>query len=183
MTVRRGLMLGRFQPFHKGHLALAKQISSECDELVIAIGSAQFNFIEKDPFTAGERITMIHGALAEAGLELSKCYIIPVANEENNAGWLSNLRSMLPEFHYLYTGNDYVKLLARSQDPRIKIRAPEFEKKTLYNGSNIRHLIASGGAWKSLVPSAVAKEIQRVGGVERMRVLSTTGSESNPQNW
>ena len=28
---RRGLMLGRFQPFHKGHLALTKQILSECD--------------------------------------------------------------------------------------------------------------------------------------------------------
>jgi nicotinamide-nucleotide adenylyltransferase len=61
-------MVGRFQPFHIGHLALARQILGECDELVIAIGSAQFNFIEKDPFTAGERVVMIHGALAGATL-------------------------------------------------------------------------------------------------------------------
>lgn len=183
MTVRRGLMLGRFQPFHKGHLALARQISKDCDELVIAIGSAQFNFIEKDPFTAGERITMIHDALAEAGLDLSKCHIIPVANDENNARWLANLKSMLPEFQFLYTGNDYVKLLARSQDGRIRIKAPKFEKKSEYNGTKIRHLIESGGAWKPLVPPAVAKEIERIGGVQRVRILASTGTESSPQNW
>ena len=114
---RRGLMLGRFQPFHRGHLALARQILQECDELVIAIGSAQFNFIEKDPFTAGERVLMIHRGLAADGLDLSRCYIIPVPNDDNNARWLAGLRSMLPEFDVLYTGNNYVKhLVARSQD-------------------------------------------------------------------
>jgi nicotinamide-nucleotide adenylyltransferase len=65
---RRGLMLGRFQPFHKGHLALTKQILSECDELVIIIGSAQFNFIDKDPFSAGERVLMIHKALIQGAI-------------------------------------------------------------------------------------------------------------------
>src|SRR5215213_1645315 len=67
---RRGLMLGRFQPFHNGHLALTKQILTECDELVIIIGSAQFNFIDKDPFSAGERLLMIHEGLKEAEIDL-----------------------------------------------------------------------------------------------------------------
>ena len=61
----RGLMVGRFQPFHNGHLYLSNQILQECDELIIAIGSAQFNYIYKDPFTAGERVLMIHAALLE----------------------------------------------------------------------------------------------------------------------
>jgi nicotinamide-nucleotide adenylyltransferase len=98
-------MLGRFQPFHKGHLALTKQILSECDELVIIIGSAQFNFIDKDPFSAGERVLMIHEALKEEGIDLSRCYIIPVVNDENNARWLAYLRSMVPPFDVLYSGS------------------------------------------------------------------------------
>jgi nicotinamide-nucleotide adenylyltransferase len=183
MTAKRGLMLGRFQPFHNGHLALARQILAECDELVIAIGSAQYNFIEKDPFTAGERIAMIHGALRQAGIDLSKCYLIPIPNDDNNATWLANLRSMVPEFDYLYSGNEYVRHLARSQDPRIRIREPKFEKKADYNGSNIRSLVLSGGKWKLLVPAAVAREIERIGGVERIKVLSATNAESSPQNW
>jgi len=52
----RGLMMGRFQPFHLGHLELVKQILSECDEVIIALTGSQFNYIQKDPFTAREII-------------------------------------------------------------------------------------------------------------------------------
>jgi nicotinamide-nucleotide adenylyltransferase len=178
---RRGLMLGRFQPFHKGHLALTKQILSECDELVIIIGSAQFNFIDKDPFTAGERMLMIHEALKEAGVDLSRCYIIPVANDENNARWLAYLRSMVPPFDVLYSGNDFVRYLARSQDSGIVIEDPVFAEINEYNGTNIRHLMQEGKPWEHLVPPAVANVIQQVGGIVRINILAR--SDSNPQRW
>jgi len=177
----RGLMTGRFQPFHNGHLALAKQILQECDELVIVIGSAQFNFIDKDPFTAGERVEMIHAALKEAKADLSKCYIIPVANDENNARWVAYLKSMAPSFHVVYSGNDYVRYLVLSQDRSISVKHPKFSKKEVYNGTNIRRLMLSGSEWERLIPPAVAKVIERANGIERMRVL--TGSDTNPQRW
>lgn len=178
---RRGLMLGRFQPFHKGHLALTKQILSECDELLIIIGSAQFNFIDKDPFSAGERVLMIHEALKEAGVDLSRCYIIPVANDENNARWLAYIRSMVPPFDVLYSGNDFVKYLARSQDSSIVIEDPMFAEINEYNGTNIRRLMQEGKPWEHLVPPAVAKVIQQVGGIVRINMLARSGS--NPQRW
>jgi nicotinamide-nucleotide adenylyltransferase len=178
---RRGLMLGRFQPFHKGHLALTKQILSECDELLIIIGSAQFNFIDKDPFSAGERVLMIHEALKEAGVDLSRCYIIPVANDENNARWLAYIRSMVPPFDVLYSGNDFVKYLARSQDSSIVIEDPMFAEINEYNGTNIRRLMQEGKPWEHLVPPAVAKVIQQVGGIVRINMLAR--SDSNPQMW
>jgi nicotinamide-nucleotide adenylyltransferase len=178
---RRGLMLGRFQPFHKGHLALTKQILSECDELLIIIGSAQFNFIDKDPFSAGERVLMIHEALKEAGVDLSRCYIIPVANDENNARWLAYIRSMVPPFDVLYSGNDFVKYLARSQDSSIVIEDPMFAEINEYNGTNIRRLMQKGKPWEHLVPPAVANVIQQVGGIVRINMLAR--SDSNPQRW
>lgn len=178
---RRGLMLGRFQPFHKGHLGLTKQILSECDELLIIIGSAQFNFIDKDPFSAGERVLMIHEALKEAGVDLSRCYIIPVANDENNARWLAYIRSMVPPFDVLYSGNDFVKYLARSQDSSIVIEDPMFAEINEYNGTNIRRLMQEGKPWEHLVPPAVAKVIQQVGGIVRINMLAR--SDSNPQRW
>lgn len=175
----RGLMTGRFQPFHNGHLALAKQILTECNELVIVIGSAQFNFIDRDPFTAGERALMIHEALKEAKLDLSKCYIIPLANDENNARWIAYLRSMAPPFDAIYSGNDFVKHLARSQD--VAIKSPRFAKKDEYNGTAVRRLMLAGGQWKKLVPPAVAEVIEQVNGIERMKILA--GSDTNPQRW
>jgi nicotinamide-nucleotide adenylyltransferase len=181
MIKSRGLMNGRFQPFHNGHLALAKQILGECDELIIVIGSAQFNYIYKDPFTAGERITMISEALKEANTDLSKCYIIPIANDENNARWIAYLKSMAPPFDVLYSGNDFVKHLALSQDTRISIKNPQFAKKEDYNGTNIRRLIIEDKPWKHLVPAAVARIIVQVNGIERVKMLA--GSDSNPQKW
>jgi nicotinamide-nucleotide adenylyltransferase len=179
--MKRGIMIGRFQPFHNGHLELAKQILNECDELIIAIGSAQFNFIQKDPFTAGERVTMIHEALKEAGVNLAKCYVVPVPNDENNARWLAHLRSMVPPFDAIYSGNDFVKDLAQSQDKGVEVKSPKFAKKDQYNGSNIRKLIVEGKPWKYLVPPAVAEVMEQVDGTRRMKILSK--SDSDPQKW
>ncbi|HIQ38838.1 MAG TPA: nicotinamide-nucleotide adenylyltransferase, partial [Methanothermococcus okinawensis] len=55
----RGFLIGRWQPFHKGHLSIIEEISKEVDELIIGIGSAQKSHTLNDPFTAGERIMMI----------------------------------------------------------------------------------------------------------------------------
>jgi nicotinamide-nucleotide adenylyltransferase len=177
----RGLMIGRFQPFHNGHLALAKQILAECDELIIAIGSAQFNFIEKDPFTAGERITMIYRSLKEAGIATRRCYMIPLANYENNATWLNYLKMMLPQFSVVYSGNDFVKLLVEKQDPKIEVRKPKFMKKAHYNGTHIRSLMSNGKAWKRLVPPSTANFIDEIDGVKRVKLLAHV--DSLPQSW
>jgi len=174
----RGLMVGRFQPFHNGHLYLSNQILQECDELIIAIGSAQFNYIYKDPFTAGERVLMIHAALLESKIDLTRCYVIPIVNDENNARWLAHLRSMVPSFNILYSGNDFVTNLVSQE---IKIKKPLFSKKDVYNGTNIRKQMARMQNWKKLVPNAVFRVIEEIGGVTRLKTLLE--SDSYPQQW
>jgi nicotinamide-nucleotide adenylyltransferase len=189
-TITRGLMIGRFQPFHNGHLYLAKEILKECNELIIAIGSAQFNYIYKDPFTAGERVLMIHAALSSEpnDIDLRNCYIIPIVNDENNARWFGHLKSMVPPFQVLYTGNEFVIGLS-SKD--VQIRKPPFLKKEEYNGTNIRKQIATiqqqnnqqlqQQNWKELVPNAVFTIIEEIDGVKRIEML--LGSDSYPQQW
>ena len=68
-TIRRGAMIGRFQPFHNGHLVLVRQILKECNEVLIVVGSAQSNYTFANPFTAGERILMTRMALVKGGLD------------------------------------------------------------------------------------------------------------------
>ncbi|HYY66580.1 MAG TPA: nicotinamide-nucleotide adenylyltransferase [Nitrososphaeraceae archaeon] len=169
----RGLMVGRFQPFHNGHLYLAKQILQECDELIIAIGSAQFNYFYTDPFTAGERILMIHAALSESKVNLTNCYIIPIVNDENNMRWFAHLKSMVPHFDVFYSGNEFVITLL-SKEIEIKIKKPRFEKKREYNGTNIRKLIANMQNWKKLVPDIVYTIILEIGGDKRIKMLLNT---------
>jgi nicotinamide-nucleotide adenylyltransferase len=167
-NLKRGLLVGRFQPFHKGHLFLIRQVFQDCDELIVVIGSAQFNYTYTDPFTAGERIMMIHASLIESGIDLKKCYIIPVVNDENNARWFCHLKSMVPHFDILCSGNEFVTSLVSGN---IKVVKPRFSKKREYNGTNIRKLMPKSQSWKKLVPHSVAGIIEQVDGVTRIRFL------------
>ena len=171
----RGLMMGRFQPFHLGHLDLVKQILSECDEVVIAITSSQFNYLEKDPFTASERIEMIHQALKEATVDLSKCFIIPIENQFNIVTWASYLKSILPQFNKVYSGNEYVSMLLA--DAGVQVIAPKFLDRDRYNATNIRNLIAEDKDWQNFVPSAVVNVIKKINGVNRLKIISKSDTK------
>ncbi len=171
----RGLMMGRFQPFHLGHLDLVKQILSECDEVVIAITSSQFNYLEKDPFTASERIEMIHQALKESGVDLSKCFIIPIENQFNIVTWASYLKSILPQFNKVYSGNEYVSMLLA--DAGVQVIAPKFLDRDRYNATNIRNLIAEDKDWQNFVPSAVTNVIKKINGVNRLKIISKSDTK------
>jgi nicotinamide-nucleotide adenylyltransferase len=91
----RGLYIGRFQPYHLGHQAVIHKIVEEVDEVVIAIGSAQVSHTPENPFTAGERMTMIYGALEDLR---DRCYIIPLQDVDRNAVWATHVQSMTPAF-------------------------------------------------------------------------------------
>ncbi|MDY6764546.1 MAG: adenylyltransferase/cytidyltransferase family protein, partial [Halobacteria archaeon] len=59
----RGFFVGRFQPFHRGHLHFTEEISTEVEGVIVGIGSAQESHTQHNPFTAGERVSMITKAL------------------------------------------------------------------------------------------------------------------------
>ncbi len=168
-------MMGRFQPFHLGHLDLVKQILSECDEVVIAITSSQFNYLEKDPFTASERIEMIYQALKEDGVDLSRCFIIPIENQFNIATWTSYLKSTLPQFDKVYSGNEYVSMLLA--DTGIQVIKPKFLERERYNATRIRNLMIEDQNWQSFVPPIVANVIKKINGINRLKIISKSDTK------
>ena len=173
----RGLMMGRYQPFHLGHLDLAKQILEECDEVIIAITSSQFSYLQKDPFTAGERIQMIHNSLRDSSLDLTQCYIVALENQFNIATWASYLKSALPAFDKVYSGNDYVSMLLSDSD--IVVNKPQFLDRPQYNATNIRQMIIDdNGDWKTLVPTAVSELLVKINAKNRLNIISK--SDTNP---
>jgi len=175
----RGLMMGRFQPFHLGHLELVKQILNECDEVIIALTGSQFNYIEKDPFTSGERIEMIHQALKENDVDLNRCYIIAVENQFNIATWAGYLKSSLPNFEKVYSGNDYVVMLLA--DSGYEVVSPNFHEREKFNATKIRKMIANDDDWEQFVPSAVSKIIKKINGVVRIKTIFET--DTKPQEY
>jgi nicotinamide-nucleotide adenylyltransferase len=171
----RGLMMGRFQPFHLGHLDLVRQILKECDEVIITITSSQFNYLDKDPFTAGERIEMIHNSLKESDVDLTRCLILAIENQFNIATWSSYLKSMLPQFDKVYSGNEYVKMLLG--DSKIEVVKPVFLDRAQYNATEVRSMIISDGSWEKLVPPAVYEFIKNINGKNRLNIIKKSDTK------
>lgn len=169
-------MMGRFQPFHYGHLNLVKQLLDQNDEVILALTSAQFNYLEKDPFTAGERIEMIHQSLKDdIKIDLSRCFIVAIENQFNVATWASYIRAALPHFDRVYSGNEYVKMLLA--DFGIDVVVPKFIDREKYNATRIRRMMINDDNWQELVPNAVSTIIKRINGVRRLKVLASSDTK------
>lgn len=160
----RGLFLGRFQPFHLGHLDVVKRLAGQHDEVIVAIGSAQVSHTEKNPFTAGERVEMAHAALREARVE--NALVMPLPDVGRNSVWVSHVKSFAPTFSTLYTNNPLMTRLFR--EAGVKVAPAPFHAREQYEGSRIRRLMREGGDWRALVPPAAARVIDACDGVQRI---------------
>ena len=169
----RGLYIGRFQPFHLGHQAVLERIADEVDEVVIVIGSAQESHTPENPFTAGERIDMIHGALQALR---DRCLVVPLPDIKRNAVWVDHVRSMAPSFEIVYTNNPLVMQLFGEEG--LDVRKPPMYRRDIYSGTAIRKLMLSGGDWQALVPDAVALVIDRIRGIDRLTNISQSDCSS-----
>ena len=165
--LKRGLFVGRFQPYHIGHHAAIKRILNEVDELVIVIGSSKESYTRKDPFTSGERVEMIVCALREEGLN-DRCYTIPVEDINENALWVSRVLSYCPKFDVVYSNNPLVKELF--ENIRIEVKKSVSKNGTI-EACKIRETIMKEEPWESYVPKAVASYLKSINAAKRLRAI------------
>ncbi len=165
----RGAYIGRFQPFHKGHLAALKWILEREDEVVLIIGSAQYSHAIDNPFTLGERIEMIWNVLKEEKL-LNKVIITGVPDTDGQHDlWVALVKSFTPPFEHVYSNDPLTRLLF--EEAGYEVFPIPFFKREKYNATRIRKLIASGEKWEDFVPEPVARIIKNLKGDARLRRL------------
>lgn len=165
MSERRALFVGRFQPFHNGHLAMVRRILETNDEMIVGIGSAQYSHTGENPFTAGERYEMIKRVLDGEGIH--NYHIVPIPDTHVHSVWVSHVRSLVPHFDVVYTNSDLVVRLFREHG--IKVMSPPLVDRQVLSGTEIRRRMLKGGEWQSTVPKAVVEYIREIDGVERIR--------------
>ena len=170
--VNRGLYVGRFQPFHLGHLGAITAVFKEIDELVIVIGSAQYSHKMNNPFTAGERLVMTRRALAEANVDYSKLWIVPVPDVHLHMIWVSALEGYTPKFNVCFSNEPLSRRLFIEAGYEVK-NIPFFDRKQ-YMSTVIRERMIQGDTWRELVPNSVADFINEIDGVNRLRDLATS---------
>jgi len=148
----RGLVVGRFQPFHKGHLAVIREALAQCDDLIVVIGSAEDSHTDKNPFTAGERYQMLLSSLT-AG-ERSRVMIIPVRDVNRYSVWVTHIESYVPPFDLVFSNSGLTRSLFR--DAGYLVRKTRAYSPNTYSATEVRRRIVSGEKWEDLVPAPVA---------------------------
>ncbi len=165
------LMIGRFQPFHLGHLQVIETITKESDYTIVGIGSAQYSHTFENPFTAGERHLMISRSLKEAGLE--HLFLVPLVDINRYSIWVSHVESLVPPFDAIYSNNPLTRRLFNEAGYEVR-ESPLFNREQ-YSGTEIRRRMLEGEEWEHLVPDAVSRTIHEIDGVERINDLMKEG--------
>ncbi|HEV2316575.1 MAG TPA: nicotinamide-nucleotide adenylyltransferase [Thermoplasmata archaeon] len=165
----RGLFVGRFQPFHLGHLAVVRDLRRQHpdEELIVGVGSAQLSYTPENPFTAGERLEMIVRAAAEEHLE--GLLPVPLLDIDRHALWVAYLVSLLPEFRTVYTSNPLTRELFVKQGFTV-VEVPWHERATL-EGRRIRRELAVQGAWVDRVAPSVRRYLEEIQAPARLALL------------
>lgn len=167
----RGLFIGRFQPFHLGHIAAINFAFSNIDELVIIVGSSQASHEPENPFTAGERISMIKESLnADPKIDCKKTLIIPIPDTNVHSMWTQNVDMLVPRYDAVFTNNEFTGFLFTQRN--ITVMEPELLHRNDLSGTEIRRRMIKNIKWTHLVTEQTLKVIKRINGVERVKKIS-----------
>ena len=170
MKENRGLLIGRMQPVHNGHIQVVKKILEDVNEIIIGIGSAQLSHITTNPFTAGERVMMLAKALSENNVDSDSYYIIPIQDIRMNAVWISHIKMLTPPFGKIFSGNPLVQRLFEEEAYNVT-KPPLFEREKL-SGTEVRKRMLLNKDWKNLVPNSTAEIVEEIDGIQRIHHLN-----------
>lgn len=175
-----GLLIGRFQPFHRGHFAVVQGMMKLCDKVIVGLGSSQFSRTEFNPFTADERRQMIGTVVEEAGMDLEKFHMLEVPDLATDAGWVEHVLKLTGPVTKVWSGNEHtLGLFEKAQLPTQRIKeVPGI------SATDIRNNIATGGSWESVVPKEVSQWIRQNGGVQILKdSRGKTAAGERPEMW
>ena len=183
MTIKVGVIHGRFQPFHKDHLVYALEAFSRCDFLFIGItnpDAQEMIFQASDPkrslnisnpFTFWQRALLIQASLDEAGVPPDKFCIVPFPL--NHAELLKYYVPLDARF-YMTIYDDWGRHkhdLLSSLGLDVKVLWERDLTHKGITGTSIRQRIATGEPWETLVPKAVADAMKEMALDAKIRAI------------
>ncbi len=170
---KRALFVGRFQPFHHGHLYALKKLLRKYREVVVVIGSSDDSFSPENPFTCGERLEMIRACFPKA--DLARLILVPVPDVNDNRIWVDHVFMHIPAIDAVYSNNQLVKMLFSKHG--ILVSTIDFYDRGPKEGSLIRRLMADGDrSWTGHVPKNAVDYLDSVEAEARMKKLVRMGA-------
>ena len=162
-----GLLIGRFQPFHLGHLEALQFALSKVDKLWLGLGSSNKPIEKNNPFSAEERKKMILSSIDDSMKNKITIYFIP--DVDNHVKWIEKIDTIVPKFDIIFSNDPLTDHLYSKRTVRV-ISIP-FLKRDQLSGTRIRDLIKSDQKWDDLVPSGTKHVLENLDGKNRLKIL------------
>lgn len=160
------LFIGRFQPFHNGHLMVVQGMRKVCERIIIGVGSTDEPTSLTHPFSAAERHEMISAALLDADIPDADIYDLP--DTASDAEWVDAVLRVTGPIDVVWTGNEQVETLFAEKG----IKVQKIKEVPGVSGTLVRERILSGGDWDALVPDGVASVMRRIDAAGRLRDIT-----------
>ncbi|MCX8147057.1 MAG: adenylyltransferase/cytidyltransferase family protein [Candidatus Woesearchaeota archaeon] len=164
-----GLYIGRFQPFHNGHLKLIKDsIKSLNLEKIIIVVAIPLRKTERDPFSADDRIEMIKRALEEENI--NNFYLTKLKDIPSDDEYVNHVRENVPPFNVVIVGESK---LNEKLFKKAGFKVITSERLLGISSTMIRELMRKNNEkWKDYVPKAVADYIKKKGLIKELDKLN-----------
>ena len=162
-----GLLIGRFQPFHLGHLEALRFALSKVDKLWVGLGSSDKPEQKNNPFSAEERKEMILSSIDNSMKDKISIYFIP--DFDNHIKWIEKIDTIVPKFDIVFSNDELTKHLYSKRT--VQIISIPFLKRDVLSGTKIRELIISDQRWDDLVPEGTKNFLINISAKERLKNL------------
>lgn len=165
---RRALVVGRFQPPHRGHLELLRNAAKVADETIVVVGSAQRSHTPVNPLTAGERVEAVTALARDDGVPVA--HIVPVVDLDQYHLWVAHVESQVPSFHVVVAANPMTLHLFSKAGYAVEPVEPV--RRDEWSGTQIRRRLLSGQDVASHLTPGVSRLLDREGIKERLRAIA-----------
>ena len=178
---RRGMIHGRFQPFHNGHLEYLRGAAERSDEVWIGITNPDPERIkpeasdplrhlpESNPFSYAERLLMAKAAAADLGLEPASVHVIPFPVNEPEL-WSAYVPEGVTQYLRLFSAWGGTKL-ERLRDAGYEVVILDQGAEKELSGIEVREALREGGDWEALVPAGVARVLRELYDSRKVKTL------------
>lgn len=137
------LIIGRFQPLHRGHIYLIRCALRYASTLVICIGSSNVQNLD-NPFTVQTREELLKRAIVREGLSHSIRHIFSLPDNPDDSVWLADAIQNAGYFDLVIGNNEWVNQLFKHAGYKVQA-IPLFERST-YKGKVIREKLREEGS-------------------------------------